>query len=322
MQRKRDKNLQHKLEIEAQIAEKKRIKELEEQVKVLSNLKIENEAKQIASRVEHSHESRTQQPHYKNIEKVLTTTTTNAASSSEGHNPKKADTMADILQGDANHFSHDNNNARNLTDKSQDSYKRLQMAELAAAEEKHTRLLKRLKKGGHDTRNLENKFNEYKLKILSNTNPELVNNNNNNTNNNNSNNSSTNNRQINGGGMVHQEVNTNRNFTSMSNHIEARLEQQKRTLEKELRLGSNESLNEKENDSAAISDQKMKQIFKILREDTVGMPAELTEEKLKMILQKVAQKPPTGTAGDDKRTLAQRNGKKQPTANNAKSSQR
>lgn len=293
LQRKRDKNLQHKLDIEAQIAEKKRIKGLEEQVKILSNLKIENEAKQIASYNQASHENRAQQPHYKNIEKVLTTTTNASAGVTDSNSgQKKQDTMANILQGDnTNQFSQDNNTARNVNDKNQDTYKRLQLAELAAAEEKHKRLLKRLKRGGHDTRNLENKFNEYKMKILTNTNPELVPVDINTNGNNHHGQANTHN---NNSDMMHPEVNMNRNFTSMSNHIEAKLEHQKRTLEKELRLGSNENLSEKENDSTEISDQKMKQIFKILREDTVGVPAELTEEKLKMILAKVAQKPPTG----------------------------
>ena len=71
--------------------------------------------------------------------------------------------MASILQqGDGssngNQFDQESqsSNRNNVPDKSQDTFKRLQLAELAAAEEKHNRLLKKLKQGGHDTRNLEN----------------------------------------------------------------------------------------------------------------------------------------------------------------------
>lgn len=217
-------------------------------------------------------EQKAKQPQYHNFEKILTTN-----ADDNNNQVKKNVTMASILQGDTK--KGDNNepqSTRNSNDaKTTDSHVRLQMAELAAAEEKHKRLLKRLQKGGHDTRNLENKFNEYKSKILMATNPEL------NINNNVVNNSNVNNLDSN-----------NRNFTSMSNHVVAELEQQKKTLEKELRI-SNENINEKENDSSQISDQKMQQIFKMLREDTMGLPAELTEDQLKAILQKVSQKQQT-----------------------------
>jgi len=107
------------------------------------------------------------------------------------------------------------------------------MAELAAAEEKHKRLLKRLKHGGHDTKNLENKF--------------------------------------------------------------------KLNLEKELlRKTSEENLNESAATGNHISEQKMKQIFNLLREDTVGLPAEITEEQLKMILAKVSGNSGNNTGYDTK----------------------
>ncbi len=163
------------------------------------------------------------------------------------------------------------------------------MAELAAAEEKHKRLLKRLKHGGHDTKNLENKFNDYKNKILSNVNPELA-----------SANVAPNSRDVPtaGGGIVDQ---MNRNFTSMSNHPEARLERQRLNLEKELlRKTSEENLNESAATGNHISEQKMKQIFNLLREDTVGLPAEITEEQLKMILAKVSGNSSNNTGYDTK----------------------
>jgi len=49
MERKKKQALQHKREIDAQIAEKKRIQLLEEEIKVLNDLKVENEAKHIKS---------------------------------------------------------------------------------------------------------------------------------------------------------------------------------------------------------------------------------------------------------------------------------
>ena len=295
LERKRNKNLQHMLEIEAQIAEKKRIKSLEDQVQVLSNLKIENEAKQLNSINQIHMEKKTKQPQYQNLDKILTANNANASNTNtEQAFVKKADTMASILQGDSKQFDQDGQAAKGLAanDKAQDTYKKIQLAELAAAEEKHKRLLKRLQHGGHDTRNLENKFNEYKAKILSSTNPELRNNNN----------TANSAAAPTASNFNNSEVNNRNVFTSMSNPVEARLEHQKQALEKELNLVSSER------ETAAgggghqgITEQKMKQIFKILREDTVGIPAEITEEHLKMILKTVGnqeqmppQPPPKG----------------------------
>ena len=286
LERKRNKNLQHMLEIEAQIAEKKRIKNLEDQVQVLSNLKIENEAKQLNSINQIHMEKKTKQPQYQNLDKILTANNGNTSNTNtEQAFVKKADTMASILQGDSKQFDQDGQAAKGLAvnDKTQDTYKKIQLAELAAAEEKHKRLLKRLQHGGHDTRNLENKFNEYKAKILSSTNPEMRNINNNNN---------TTTTGPTASNFTNSEVNNRNVFTSMSNPVEARLEHQKQALEKELKIGANENMSEREAAAGGhqgITEQKMKQIFKILREDTVGIPAEITEEHLKMILKSVGQ---------------------------------
>ncbi len=257
--------MQHKLDIEAQIAEKKRIKNLEDQVETLGNLKIENEAKKITNALNASEQQKQKQPQYHNFEKILAT-------------QNGPPTMASIMQGsDGSHNDQENQSSRNESDKSQDTFRRLQMAELAAAEEKHKRLLKRLKHGGHDTKNLENKFNDYRNKILSNINPELVS----------ANTSSKNTVSdglINGRGIEDQR---NKNNTSMSIHPEAKLERQKLNLEKELIEKKIE-----ENDGASfnnLSEQKIKQIFNLLREDTVGLPAEINEEQLKMILARVSE---------------------------------
>ena len=49
MERKKKAALQHKKEIDAQIAEKRRIQQLEEEIQQLNSIKIENEARQIAT---------------------------------------------------------------------------------------------------------------------------------------------------------------------------------------------------------------------------------------------------------------------------------
>jgi hypothetical protein len=64
------------------------------------------------------------------------------------------------LQGDSNKFDQDGSTSSRRPGDSSDSraqeiYRKMQLAELSAAEEKHRKLLKRLKHGGHDTTNLE-----------------------------------------------------------------------------------------------------------------------------------------------------------------------
>jgi hypothetical protein len=111
LERKRNKNLQHKLDIEAQIAEKKRIKNLEDQVETLGNMKIENEAKQMTNALNASEQQKQKQPHYHNFEKILAT-------------QNGPPTMASIMQGgDASQPDPDSQSSRNAADKSQDSFK-------------------------------------------------------------------------------------------------------------------------------------------------------------------------------------------------------
>lgn len=68
----------------------------------------------------------------------------------------------------------------------------------------------------------------------------------------------------------------------MVSEHEQRLERQKQLLTQKL-LGNNNKENESEQNS------KIKQIFQLLREDTVGLPAEITNEDLKLLLKSVAQ---------------------------------
>jgi hypothetical protein len=56
MERKRKQNLIHKQEIEAQIQEKRRLKQLEEEIQEMDNLRVENEAREQKSTNEYSNE--------------------------------------------------------------------------------------------------------------------------------------------------------------------------------------------------------------------------------------------------------------------------
>ena len=67
MERKKKLALQHKREIDAQIAEKKRIQMLEDEIKLLNDLKVENEAKHIKSIQQQQQETKQKQPQYANL---------------------------------------------------------------------------------------------------------------------------------------------------------------------------------------------------------------------------------------------------------------
>jgi hypothetical protein len=156
----------------------------------------------------------------------------------------------------------------------------MQEAELAAAEAKHKTLLKRLQRGGHDTRNLEKKFAETKARLTGN---------------------SSGLRETQTAAQTVSEVYKRNNQQGMSeimNH-ELNLERKKHQLEAQLAQqqqqqqqasNANEKLNTKEN-YALSSDQKsqIQQIFQMLREDTTGLPAELNEDNLKQLLKSVGR---------------------------------
>lgn len=158
LERKRRANLAHKREIEAQIEEKRRIKQLEEELQELDNQKVENEAREQLSHNLYSNEIKKQQPQFKNFEKIL-----NSGNQQANGN----DERASVLQGEMNRYDKDSQTARsNVTDtRASEIYRAMQQAELAAAEEKHKKLLKRLQRGGHDTRQLEKKFAELKARL-------------------------------------------------------------------------------------------------------------------------------------------------------------
>ncbi len=199
--------------------------------------------------------------------------------------------MATILQGDSARIEdHDNNlTTRNTETRAQEIFRKMQEAELAAAEEKHKKLLKRLQRGGHDTRQLEKKFAELKARLSGNPNVVLNNNSNNNNNNLNSNN----------GFDLARQNNMHSSMSQVSEH-ENYLEKQKQILEKKLReklppssfneINDSNSLNKENYDLNNEQKSKIKQIFQLLREDTQGLPAELSEEHLKLLLKQVQNK--------------------------------
>ena len=77
MERKKKAAMQHKREIDAQIAEKKRIQMLEEEIKQLNDLKFENEAKHIKSINQINQETKQKQPQYANLNVSLNNTQLN-----------------------------------------------------------------------------------------------------------------------------------------------------------------------------------------------------------------------------------------------------
>jgi hypothetical protein len=252
MERKRKLALEHKKEIDAQVAEKRRIQLLEEEIQTLNSLKAESEAKQISNSHLMNQEMKRLNPQFKNFNNILN-------NKSQGK-----DTMASILQGDAKNEPDSNSSRSAVTEtRAHEIHRKMQEAELAAAEEKHKRLLKRLQKGGHDTRQLEKKFAELKARLTGNS--SVI--------------------------MDANNYETQRNTYGMSvmTDYESKLENEKKMLEKKLLNNFVDSNSNKENNNQyeQSNESKLKQIFKLLREDTNGLPAELSEEHLRLLLKSV-----------------------------------
>jgi hypothetical protein len=207
-------------EIQAQILEKKKLNEVQN----LNNLKAEKEGNQfVISHVQQEKTSKPQQTENTN-NKINSNNNTNN-NTNYAAIMKKSDSIASILHSDLPDNQNKANKPNANSDTSPDSrtkeiFKTMQLAELAAAEEKHTRLLKRLKKGGHDTSNLEYKFNEYKSKILASTSDAIRNNNNTYQNENFESNFKSNNNNV---MLKANGLETNRsNFTSVSTGHDSR----------------------------------------------------------------------------------------------------
>jgi hypothetical protein len=284
MERKKKQALQHKREIDAQIAEKKRIQLLEEEIKVLNDLKVENEAKHIKSINQLSQETRRQQPQYTNLNANL-----NQTQAQQNNTNTKRDTMASVMhQGEASMFDQDSTSRSDVSQtRAQEIYRKMQEAELAAAEEKHKRLLKRLQRGGHDTRQLEKKFAELKARLtgnpsgLYNYNTSIAQ-------------EASNHKPNNFGADASNSNRGSHGMSEVMNH-ELNLERQKQMLEKQIiqqqqASNSNEKLFNKENfDLSNDQKSKIQKIFQLMREDTNGLPAELDEENLKQLLKTVGR---------------------------------
>ena len=233
LERKKQKNLQHMREIEAQIIEKKKLKSLENDAQSLNSYRTENQVQQVFA-----------------------------------NKPQQNDS-------NSNHKNDKNDNDKNSTDvKTKEIFKMMQLAELAAAEEKHIRLLKRLKHGGHDTRNLENKFSEYKSKILSNTREEAPEDN-------------AYREKQNDFKASSYENNINKNGREIRDIMQHNTTS--RNQDQNQMMKPNGSNNNNNNNHGLISERKIKQIFNILREDTDGIPAEISEDHLKALLKNVMQ---------------------------------
>ena len=284
MERKKKQALQHKREIDAQIAEKKRIQLLEEEIKVLNDLKVENEAKHIKNINQLSQETRRQQPQYTNLNVNL-----NQPQVNQNNVNTKRDTMAAVMhQGEASMFEQDNTSRSDVSQtRAQEIYRKMQEAELAAAEEKHKRLLKRLQRGGHDTRQLEKKFAELKARLTGNPSG-LYNYNTSIT-------QETSNHKSNFGGDASNSNRGSHGMSEIMNH-ELNLERQKQMLEKQIlqqqqqASSSSEKLFNKENyDLSNEQKSKIQKIFQLMREDTNGLPAEIDEENLKQLLKTVGR---------------------------------
>ena len=201
--------------------------------------------------------------------------------------------MASVMhQGETSMFDQDSTSRSDVSQtRAQEIYRKMQEAELAAAEEKHKRLLKRLQRGGHDTRQLEKKFAELKARLTGNPSGLL-------------NYNTALNQETSGSNtlkhnfMVSDNNNSKRggqNMSDIMNH-ESNLERQKQLLEKQIlqqqqhNSDSNEKLFNKENfDLSNDQKSKIQQIFQLMREDTNGLPAELNEDNLKQLLKNVGR---------------------------------
>lgn len=270
LERRKKQNLQHKLEIEAQIAEKKRIKMIEEEIQNLNNMKIENEAFELKQANKINEERKKQNLHYQNFEKILNSS-----------RPSDTGVSPSVLQGEYNKYDQETKTMRsNITEtRSQEIYRKMQEAELAAAEEKHKKLLKRLQKGGHDTSQLEKKFAELKAKLTRNpehllkeTYPKIVNNK-----------------------TELKLIESNR----LHNNVSYMSERSSNEIndDKTLNQFSTRAL---ENKNKKTDGTTIQQIFNLLRENTSGLPAEIKEEDLRLLLK---------NASNSKENLIEKGGK-------------
>lgn len=249
MERQKQKSLQHIKEIEAQILEKKRLQNMENDMQSLKSLGMDNN---------------------NNSNQML-------MSDRGTHRKPILPTETNIVENQKS--DRDSNDSR-----IKEAFRTTKLAELAAAEEKHVRLVKRLKQGGHDFRNLEKKFAEYKAKILAEINEEPAPQQHQQT--------AVNDKDS--YRMIDNIFGTKQDYGSAPNNAsygrEPEIERAEITSNKNDLANKNNknyaqsSIN---NDENVISQKKINQIFNILREDTQALPAEVTEEQLKALIKNV-----------------------------------
>ena len=165
--------------------------------------------------------------------------------------------------------------------RAQETFKKMQEAELAAAEEKHKKLLKKLRKGGHDTTALEQKFAELKARLTGGKNSSA----------NQQQEQNPTNLKLNLNllsnqidyGTSNSHVN-NKSSMSIMSESESKLNKEKHRLEKQL------FLTDENNNNDGNSSFKMRKILQILKEDPDDdISAELSENQLRQLLKSVAR---------------------------------
>jgi hypothetical protein len=264
-------------------------------VSTLSTLKVENEAKRINTINQLSEQVKRQNPHYKNLDAVLATNRNNQAGPGSVTTNSIAHVLNPEMVGDRGNAELENVSARGVVSQARatETYRAMREAELSAAEAKHVKLLKRLKRGGHDTSALEQKFQELKARLTGDPIPQSFQQQQQqqpNFNSLNLNLSMLNNQLdnaaaaanqsnyqgsiSNGGGVVTSNRHVmNHSSMSMVSEQEQRLNKEKNRLEKQLMLDGSVDGN---------SSYKMRKILQILKEDPEDdVPAELSEEQLR-----------------------------------------
>jgi hypothetical protein len=205
------------------------MKKLDEQTQAYENLKFENDLKTSQIQQQKQQQPSTFNPNKRRDPNETSTT-----------NNRGKENVSDY----ANDYGTTNTNS---------SEKRLLQAEFDATQEKYTKLLIKLNRGGHDTSKLKGKINEYKAKY----------------------------RLL--------GVNVGADETTA---VEQQQQPQQR-IESKMDSYRSQYSTTKDSDGQASNKQeqaRIKQIFNLLREDTDGdKPIDLTNEDIQMLLKRVAR---------------------------------
>lgn len=271
-------------DIQAQIAEKKRLQKLEDELLQLDNMKIENEAKLINLNQQQDLQKRKQL--YNNDTNVsdqkLTTNELNKARNNNNNNNNA------FQSNSINNFD-----TAATNDDGNDVQLQLLQAEYNAALEKHRRLLTKLQRGGHDTEKLEAKFNEFRTKCqalgVNVGNPISTNKTGNKGNKNDNESSKASLKQPPPPSQQQQQQQTVKQKQQTSTQPPQNDYSDRQSRLRDESINTDESSLIK-NFGTQTDQSKLKQLFNLLREDTNDLPIELNEENIKMLLKKVANK--------------------------------